>query len=385
MRVIGNLQIEKDSNLNYPFGASIKNETETQNGTPVIEEIYGDILMNIYKILEVTGNTPTDAKDDNSTQYQLLEALKMLPNKLNDIEQVLTLNGTIWEVPLNLSILPNKYTFFARASEDYISGITYDFKGISALTLDFFSEGFKASDELLVVIDTNGVRAYSLSILGDNPSDIFTPFGSPLAYNDSNVLYYQEDGYLITDQPTSVNLEGIIRVDASDGTLIVTDINISQGHVLCSVIKPTDSNYYEIFTFPLGNYATSTKLTKIGVTQTRGDYLPNIYFNQLGVVYITNEAGNTVDNKVLSLFNIDFNLNTITYSSTYTLSGFVKTSNAFIRNNDIYTLIGGEYSRTNLSTGINTSLASFNSIIGQVFSFNSSVYFGSGEVAKKWF
>ena len=82
MKVLGNLPVNKDSNSIYPFGANIENETDTVSGTPVVREIYGDILMNLYRLLELTGVTPTDTEDNDSTQYQLVEALKKLPNSL---------------------------------------------------------------------------------------------------------------------------------------------------------------------------------------------------------------------------------------------------------------------------------------------------------------
>jgi len=47
MKVLGNLLVPKDSNSRYPFGSNIKNETDTEQGTPVVREIYGDPLMNL--------------------------------------------------------------------------------------------------------------------------------------------------------------------------------------------------------------------------------------------------------------------------------------------------------------------------------------------------
>jgi len=137
MKVLGNLLVPKDSNSRYPFGSNIKNETDTEQGTPVVREIYGDPLMNLYRILELVGMTPTGTEDSDDTQYQLVEAIKKLPNSLNDIEQILTLSGAIWSVGFDLAYLPNKYFFVARASEDYVSTETYTFKGSGVLELPF--------------------------------------------------------------------------------------------------------------------------------------------------------------------------------------------------------------------------------------------------------
>lgn len=170
MKVLGNLSVDKDTNAKYPLGSNIQNETDTLNGTPVVREIYGDILMNLYRILELTNITPTDTEDNKDTQFQLVEALKKLPNSLNDIEQVLTLSGSVWSVPFDLSILPNKYFFIARASENFVDGTTYTFKGTGAIELPFTSSGFNGSDELLIIIDNSTVRAYSLNL--DNKADL---------------------------------------------------------------------------------------------------------------------------------------------------------------------------------------------------------------------
>ena len=103
MRTIKNQNIPQNSDAKFPF-STILNETETNSGTPVIEEVYGDILTNIYKLLQVVGVTASETQDSDTSQYQILEALKLLPNSLNDIEQVLSLTTTTWNVPLNLDL-----------------------------------------------------------------------------------------------------------------------------------------------------------------------------------------------------------------------------------------------------------------------------------------
>ena len=76
MRTIKQLPIPQDTNLaKFPQG-TILNETDTAQGTPVVREIYGDILTNIYKILSLTGITPDGTEDSETTQYQIVNALK---------------------------------------------------------------------------------------------------------------------------------------------------------------------------------------------------------------------------------------------------------------------------------------------------------------------
>ncbi len=70
MRTIKQLSVPQNTAINLPDGG-IKNETDTEDGTPVVEEIYGDILSNNYKLLEEVGIDPTGTQDNEDTQYQI--------------------------------------------------------------------------------------------------------------------------------------------------------------------------------------------------------------------------------------------------------------------------------------------------------------------------
>jgi hypothetical protein len=187
MKILANLaSLVKRIDSNLPFGSTIQDETETQAGTPIVADLMQDILSNLYRLLEVTKITPTNAFDGYSTQYQLVDALKKLANSMNDIEQVLTLDGTTWSVDLDLTILPNKYIFLARASDDYDIAETYSFKGSGTDTYSFTSEYFKTGNLLLIVIDTGTIRSYTISkslqnVLDTNPIATFSS-GSQTAF-----------------------------------------------------------------------------------------------------------------------------------------------------------------------------------------------------------
>ncbi len=175
MKILANLTaLVKRTDANLPFGKTIQDETETQPGTPIVSDWFQDLLSNFYRLLEKAKITPTNDFDGDSTQYQLIDALQKLPNTMNDIEQVLTLDGTTWSVDLDLDILPNKYFFLARASDDYDVAETYNFKGSGDDTYPFTSEVFKTGNLLLIIIDTGEVRSYTVTkslqnILDTNP------------------------------------------------------------------------------------------------------------------------------------------------------------------------------------------------------------------------
>lgn len=384
MRTIKDLAVPQNTDPKFPFG-SIKNETDTEDGTPVVEEIYGDIITNAYKLLQSVGIVPTETQDSDTSQYQILEALKLLPNSLNDIEQVLSLNATTWSVSFNLDYLPNKYFFVARASEDYVAGTSYKFKGTTDTEYNFSSSGFKASDEILVIIDASGVRAYSLSFLGNTSSEVFTVMGTPVAFNDTNKVYYQEGGQLISDAPSVSQLENIIRVDLSDGTILLNDMLVMNGYVLCFCYNQTSSTYL-FRQFNLNNLSVSLVVNLVGATLVNAtDFMPYVFAKQ-GEVYLTNGANSSANDYLLSKFNYTPASGNLTFVSTTTLdASFVKTSNAAIKNGLLYTMVLGILESYNLSSGVKASLGSYSGIAGQLFGFNSEVYYGNGDVAKKWF
>lgn len=386
MKVLGGLPIVKDSNAKYPFGANIQNETDTLDGTPVVREIYGDVLMNLYRVIQMAGITPNNIEDNADTQFQLVEAFKKFSNEINDINHVLTLDGTVWSLPLNLAILPNKFVCFAQVTDNYVSTETYTFKGTGALELAFSSDGFNASEQVLIVIDNSGVKAFSLEKLQEVADTVFTPLGSPIAFNDTNVMYYKEDGYLLTDLPMSDDIQQRLRVFESQGTLILHEMFLHNGLLVCFSsyeISPTQSNYiiHDIDINDLSDISLNSLLVTI-------DPSPNVYsyMDIFGNLYLTNENGFSVDDYSISKFARNpLSLNHFEGVSTTPIDAtFEKTTNAVIHNGFIYTFVSGYLRKYNLTTGIKTDVLYLPAVNGQLFRFNGEVYFTTGEVAKKW-
>jgi hypothetical protein len=388
MRTIKNLDVPQNSDAKFPF-STIQNETDTLNGTPVVEEIYGDLLTNIYKLLQSVGITPTETQDSDTSQYQILQALQQLPNSLNDIEQVLSLTATTWSVNLDLEILPNKYFFFARASENYVVGTTYSFEGTDENPISFTSSGFKASDELLVIIDADGVRAYSLSLLSGAKEEVFSVLGQPLSYNDSDKMYYFEDGKLYSDTPSINDLQTTIRnctiiLLFSLTETIICDVIINQGHVLCLCYIPALIKYF-FMQFDLNNLSTPS-IVNIGAVDfaSSADYKPYIYANQNNI-YISNNLNSSAEDFKLQKFQYDAESGELAYISDNPVNNtFVKSTNVVIKENDLYALIEGNLRSYNLIDESLTAIGIFPNALGRLISFNGNTYFLNGEVAKKW-
>lgn len=388
MKQLSQLPIIKEISASKPFGAII-NETDTEDGTPVVREIYNDPLINIYKLLQVTNIAPDGTEDGETNgvggqpKYQIIDALKKLANNLNDIEQVLTISGGVWSVPLELSILPNKYVFIARAADAYVSG---GFKGSEANPIyDFFSPGFNASDELIVIIDQSTVRAYSISgLFGNQPNELFTLLGIPVAYNDSNTLCYQEDGSLLSDVPNVAYIQEVIRGDVSDNSVLVTDMFIMQGFLLCVLYMPTE-NTYRFRQFNTADYSESFEVTLENTTIPEGlDNAPYFYADG-ETLLVTNNMGNTdIDAELANAFYVPETAS-LFYNSTVTLNDFTKTTNVAIKNKTLYSMVNGVLAYHDINSGDKTTVGSFNAIVGQLFNYKDNVYFTSGEVARKWF
>lgn len=379
MKVLGNLTVDKDSSINYPFGANIQNETDTINGTPVIREIYGDVLMNLYRILELTNVTPNGIEDDKTTQFQLVEALKKLPNSLNDIEQVLTLSGSVWTVPFDLSILPNKYFFIARASDNYTSGTT--FKGTGATEYNFTSSGFNASDELLVIIDSSNVRAYSLSKLSEVPEYLPTIIATPLRFSEGNELYYLDSGKLYKNLQVW-DLQNSIRVDQSDGSLVLQNAFLMQGHIVCVVKNPTTVNY-EFYAFSLLDLNTVIILTTDVVQTPSTDYGPVFYANN-NYIYASNQCNTSVNDYDFTelVFRPDFSEIILSTNLSFDVS-YVKKENGAIKNDNLYILDSGLLTCFNVNTGVKTDLGSFTAISGNLFTLVNDLYLNQTNIAHK--
>lgn len=383
MRTIKNLAIPQNSDPKFPF-STIQNETDTLDGTPVVEEVYGDVLTNIYKILQTAGVTPTGTQDSDVTQYQLLEAIRKLPNLLNDTEQILALTGSVWSVPFNLDFLPNKYFFVARATDNYVAGTTYTFKGSTTTSYGLTSTGFSSGDEVLVIIDSSNVRVYSLSQTAQTSKEVFTVMGAPVAYNDTDKVWYQESGKLLSDAPSVNQLESIIRVDMSNGTVLVNDMIVISGRVLCFCLIPSTNTYF-FRQFSLSDLSVSTAVTTSIAFGNSSDFSPYVYADA-GFIYVTNSMNTSADNSLVSKLSYNATAGTLTFVSTIDLdNSFVKTTNGVIKSGLLYTMVSGVLNTFNLNTGVIANIGDYSGVAGQLFKFNGEVYFTSGEVASKWF
>lgn len=365
--------------------STVVNETETAPGTPVVRELYGDVLTNNYAVLKRAGIMVNGIEDSELNGYQLADALQKLPSKLN-VEQPLNLSGTIFSVSLNISLLPAKFLLVCRAAEAYVSGITYTFQGTDASPLPFSSVGgFSSGDEVLLVIDPAGVRAYNLTAFSTPAAkEAFTPFGTPLAFNDSNKVWYESQGILFSDLPEAYDLQSAIRVLASDGTIIVYEMLVMGGYVICLTLS-TATTTYKFYKFALTALTTPIAMTMSGASFPAGTDNQPFAYSDGTHMYITNHTGNSTDNSALDIFTVNAAAGTLTYTGTVELdSGFGKTTNAATSGGSLFTFIAGVLNKYNLGSGAVTYVNTYPTYLGVIFGLNGGVYYSNGEVAKKW-
>ena len=68
----------------FPEGAII-NETDQNEGTPVVRGVYNDLLMNFYALLKDRGINLNNLEDNEANGYQIINALNLDFNNYSDV------------------------------------------------------------------------------------------------------------------------------------------------------------------------------------------------------------------------------------------------------------------------------------------------------------
>ena len=378
MRTIKQLPIPQDGNDTLFPDGQIRNETDIIAGTPVVREIYGDVLTNIYAIMRDAGIVPNGTEDSSTSGYQFLQALKQFANEINDVNQVITVSGTNITVGFDVALLPNKYIFTGVLSDDISAGTPYLINGVLTLTP---TSNISASSQVFMILDTSGAKIYALNAGDSGSSDVHIPFEYPFGYNDTDEPYYLINGRTLTDFPRDYNTESLIRTAISTSTINVLDGIFIKGNALYLCID-TSTNEYSVF-------RGLSSVFKIGINSEFADDKGVNLMADGDYLYFTNSDAtglNSVDNDY-SIAKYEYNetAQTLTFVSDFVLdSNFEKTTNYFIVGDGIFTFIEGNLYRYPMDGSPRVFAGFFNSVNGIVFKLNNNVYFSSGEFAKKW-
>lgn len=390
MRTIKEQPIAQDGNdVLFPDG-QIRDKTTTVTGTPVVRAVYGDPLTNIYAILRDAGIEPNQQEDNETNGYQLLDALKVFFNELNDVEQLLSVSSNEITAGFNLDNLPDNYIFFGKISDALLLDEEYTI--ISAGEKVFpiiLNADISALSVVLIVLNESGTKILNLSsLIAQQSEDIVnTPFGTPLGFNELRKVLYLSSGYILSDLPESFAVQNSIRVDQSDGNINLVEAIVHKKKLICLTFNDITSEY-KLFCFNVSDMNTVIGEIPSPISNS-GDNFPYMYCDG-DFIYFTNSTGdiNTSANDfdIAKFVFSDVPLS-MSFVSSFSLENtFEKTTNVFIDKNlnCLYTFISGQLSKFDISLGTKTELGTYNTIDGAVFKLNNNTYYTNGGVATKW-
>lgn len=385
MRTLKNLPVPQDGNDNlFPYG-QIKNQTATETGTPVVREIYGDILTNIYKIIRDSGIEFNQLEDSETNGYQLLKALKVFANEINDLSQVITVGSNTLEVNFDFDNLPNDYIFIAKPSDSISKNTLYEFTGTGnsgkTMTASIY---IPANSLILVTLKESTIEIELLKGSAIDLGLISTPYDGVLSFNSTDETYYLFNERLMTNKPISENIGQAVRVYSSNNDFIVVDAVVHKDKLIAMSKNVNDVVYY-FYVFNLTDLTTPVQRMEWLGQDGSTDFNPLLYADD-DFLYLSNSGNSDANDYKLHRKQFDPTDNSLSAGITViTLnSNFQATSNAYIQNDSIFTLVNGNLYEYPFTGGTQNFVKFFNNLIGQVFIQNGNVYYTAGETAVLW-
>ena len=193
---------------------------------------------------------------------------------------------------------------------------------------------------------------------------------------------YLVNGKILTNNPTTYNIENTIQVFASNNNLVVSDAVVLKGKLVCLVFDTALIEYhfydFNITDLSTPNLATASSLVS-GV-----DNQPYLYSDG-NLLYMTNNDNGTIQDNNFKCYSYDENTSVISGVSFVILDAvFVKTTNAFITGDFLFTFVNGDLNKFDLTSGARTFVGFYDIVNGVVFKHNSETYFSNGSTAVKW-
>ena len=388
MRSLKNLGLVHNQNYSlYPQGA-IQNETDNVDGTPVVNEVYNDTLMNVYALLADRKVNLSNTEDNEVNGYQIIKALKLVFNEYSDSVQILSKPSANWFIDIDSKLLPEKAVLFVRSTDNMTANIDeslFDRAGeylkISPRT------NVKTGDDCVLIYDSSGGRIYSLNPVSVKESDIdnFVVYGNPIAQSNSlPLVWYFKDGILSNMQLEFYNIQETIRGQNGDLELEVKNVGQIGSRFLCLVYKPSNFTY-SFVSFQNGNFNSPQPVSIIGFSQDAtgtDDNQVNIYF-QNDEVYATNKAGNSIENNEITKFIFNPQTNTLIYQLNFTVDNdFEKNQNTVVSETRLIYLNSTGIISYDLNGG-KLIKNTYNQLIGQLFRVGANLYFTNGYNASR--
>ena len=342
MRTIKQLNVPKEQDLNKFPDSTILNETDTIDGTPVVREIYGDLLTNWYAYLRDRGIIANGVEDNEINGYQLIEALKLNVNTLNDIRQTLrVVDSSTFELDIDFKLLTTDYPIFVRSTETiniegigkgvyYLHYYLQDSKGVKKIIN--FTQSVNSGDELLFII-SNDVKAINLIQNGSSTKNNETEVniqGIPLSYSTSKLSDYLDGNTLIYNDGTSIDLNTYLQAG-----FVVKDVVLINDAYLVFGIESVSKKLRLYKYFRGENTVTEILIQNINdnnqeVEMNTAKVMMYVYKNKIA---FTRRAGKVFSPYLLYMYDYD-NTNLLKFNSEIELdTSFNGTSN-YIMNDE---------------------------------------------------
>lgn len=384
MRTLKGQNITRDENVALFPDGQIVDDTATQDGTPVVRKLYGDIVTNIYKILRDAGVTPNELEDSENSGYQLLKALKLFHNELNDLSQTISVSQDSMSIQIDLSNLPDNYVFIGKVDEAVKSNFNYSLDGLNNSSKVLISQSnIKASSTVLLIIK-NGISEI-VSINSQSESFLNVGFGTPISFNDSSEIHYYEQGNVFNDFPKNIEVQNIINVFENNLDNVLTQVIIFKGRLICMTFNQTDFKY-KLYSINLSN--TTQVEQKLLESSTLVDNQPYLYCNgEYLIITNSNNSGINTSLNDYDLVLIDFDEANVTasiFGQEVLENRFEKTTNVFATQSSIYTFLNGNLYKYDFDNVVRVFLGNFKTIDGVVFHHNGSNYYSNGNTATQW-
>lgn len=336
MRTIKNLQVPKEQDLVKFPNSTILNETDTNDGTPVVREIYGDFITNIYAFLVDRGIIPNEIEDNEVNGYQILDALRLNVNKLNDVRRVLEkVSKNVYRIDIDFNIISDRYPIFVKSPEnilliEYFNKIIYleDSKGVRKI-INFNKQVF-SGDELLFII-SDEVTAVNLihNNLYEDKVELNIQ-GVPLSYSTSNLNDYLDNNTLIYNDGSSIDLSQFL-----DPNIIIRDMVLLNDFYFIFCIDSSNDKLH-LYKYKRGDNNVEEILIQ-GINdnnQTPGLRTSSVqmYVFKNNIAF-SHKGGNVFNVYIISMFNYDGS-NLLKYVSDVTLDNSFNGSSSYFMEND---------------------------------------------------
>ena len=336
MRTIKNLQVPKELDLVKFPNSTILNETDTNDGTPVVREIYGDFITNIYAFLVDRGIIPNEIEDNEVNGYQFLDALKLNVNKLNDVHRVLeNVSENVYRIDIDFNLISNRYPIFVKSPENILLSESFrkiiyleDSKGVRKI-INFNKQIF-SGDELLLII-SDEVTAVNLihNDLYEDKVELNIQ-GVPLSYSTSNLNDYMSDNTLIYNDGSSIDLSQFL-----DPNIIIRDMVLLNDFYFIFCIDSSNDKLH-LYKYKRGDNNVEEILIQ-GINdnnQTPGlrTSSAQMYVFKNNIAF-SHKGGNVFNPYIISMFNYDGS-NLLKYVSDVTLDNSFSGSSSYFMEND---------------------------------------------------